>query len=569
MKPILSWPNPRVDGRVRFGAGQRLVAAVLVACACPALAQERHTVSAGETLWSIAEQHTGEATRWKQLRRANRLTNPHQLRVGQTLLIPAAGALPVADASVVFVHGDVWAIWPDGQPASALRAGASVPEGTEIDVRDKAFVRLRLADGSAFGLSAGAKARLERLRRNNATQQSQTLIRMLSGRVESEVVPRQHPKSRFDVHTPMAVASVRGTRFGVSASPDDATGHVSEGRVAVRSLLNRRQSTTLVAGEGVRVGAEGGLQRAKLLAAADLSGLPDHWDDGEFVSFMLPPQPQAQGYRVRVLRSDTAGAVLREDWVKTPQVLWQALDDGQYTLAVQSLDKLGLPGQLAEHHFRVLATPAAPLYRQPEAGARVGGPSLTLRCTELLDVSGYRIQVARDASFRQPLVDVTAKARCEHVAQLPAGSYHWRVASLSAGVPAQQGPFSLPSTFEVVGAGSAALPGVSAAGGDSAFWSPRPGFTYRVQLAEDPAFARVLSDGWLAGNQVVLPAGTREATYLRWQSRDAEGRTSRLSAVHRVAAVQDEPVLRSSDNEAVRAGDEAVDMGPGSPPTPR
>jgi hypothetical protein len=517
----------------------------------------------GETLWSIAELHSGEATKWPLLQQANPQVDPKRLRIGQVLRIPAsAGGLPAAEATVVFVLGEVWATWPDGQQASTLRTGASVPEGTQIEVRDKGFVRLKLADGSAFGLSAGATARLERLRRDPGSQQSQTMIRMISGRVESEVVPRQHPGSRFDVHTPMAVASVRGTRFGVSAAPDAATSEVTEGRVAVRSLLNRRQTTTLAAGEGARVGTSSGLQRGALLPAVDLSALPAQWDDGEFVPFALPGQPQAQAYRVRVLQADTPGSVLREAWVKDPTVLWQALDDGHYTLAVQSLDKLGLLGLSAEHSFRVQATPAAPLYRQPVAGAKVGGAALTLRCTELLDVEGYRIQVARDAGFDQPLVDVTQPSRCEHVAQLPPGRYQWRVASRSARVPGGQGPFSLPSSFEVVGESVAAAPG-----SEAAYWTPKPGLSYRVQLAEDAGFTRMLRDDWLPASQVVLPAAAAEAVYLRWQSRDAEGRTSRLSPVHRVTL--NTTGLRTGDNEAVKAGDKAVGVGTDTLQRPR
>ena len=34
--------------------------------------------------------------------------------------------------------------------------------------------------------------------------------------------------------------------------------------------------------------------------------------------------------------------MLREAWVKEPAVLWQALDDGNYTLAMQSLGEHGL-----------------------------------------------------------------------------------------------------------------------------------------------------------------------------------------------------------------------------------
>lgn len=560
MKPTHNLPRHKADTAPRTTpAVTWALAALLTGSACTALAELQHPVQAGDTLWSIAEQHTGDATQWPVLQRANHLADPNRLRIGQVLRIPAAaGGLPAADASVAFVLGEVWATPPGGQPPSLLRAGASVPEGTRIEVRDKAFVRLKLADGSAFGLSAGATAKLEKLRRDHQSQQSQTVIRMLSGRVESDVVPRQHPGSRFDVHTPMAVASVRGTRFGVSADPDAATSDVAQGKVVVRSLLNRRQSTTLAAGEGARVGTIGGLQRGALLPAADLSGLPSQWDDGEFVPFALPNQPQAQAYRVRVLQTDTTdtpGAVVRESWVKDPRVVWQALDDGPYTLAVQSLDKLGLLGQTAEHKFRVLATPAAPLYRYPAAGANVAGTAITLRCTELLDVEGYRIQVAKDLSFSQPVVDTTNATRCEHIAQLPPGRYHWRVASRSARAPGGQGPYSLPSAFEVV-ATSAPSSGAEA---NSAFWSAKPGMSYRVQLAEDAGFTRLLRDDWLSGSEVTLPATGAEAVYLRWQSRDTEGRTSRLSPVHRLAL--NTAGLRTGDNETVKAGDKAVGVG--------
>lgn len=547
------------------GAAMAL-AALLGASAWPAWAQDQHQVAPGETLWSIAERYTGTARQWPLFQKANRLANPHQLRVGQLIHVPdTSDRLPTADALVVFVYGESTvtvppvgataapsaAPAPAGPAPTVLRSGTSLPEGSVIAVGDKAFVRLKLADGSVFDLYAGAQAVLQRMRHDGNSQQTRTLIRMLSGRVESDVVPRQHPGTRFDIHTPMAVASVRGTRFGVSASPDQATSEVTTGRVLVRSLANPRQSTTLEAGQGASVDAQGGLRSAALLPGADLSALPSQWDDGEFVAFALPPQNQAQAYRLRLLQTDPPGGVLREAWTKDPAVLWQALDDGRYTLAVQSQDQLGLLGQTAEHRFAVLATPAPPLYRQPAADATVAGPRTSLRCTEVLEAQGYRIQVARDPAFQQPLVDTRVEQRCEHQAQLPPGRYHWRVASLSPRVPGGQGPFSLPSSFQVSASDAAATPEV-----DAAFWSPRAGLSYRVLLAEDPAFTKVLRDEWLSSNRLALPESPPQAVYLRLQSRDAEGRTSRLSAVHRLTL--NAPAtggLLSGDGQPVRTGE--------------
>ena len=52
-----------------------------------------HRVTRGETLWSIAEQHLGEGTRYTEIVELNRDTVPssHWIRPGQTLRLPAAG----------------------------------------------------------------------------------------------------------------------------------------------------------------------------------------------------------------------------------------------------------------------------------------------------------------------------------------------------------------------------------------------------------------------------------------------------------------------------------------------
>ena len=54
--------------------------------------------------------------------------------------------------------------------------GNEMSNDTLIEVRDKAFVRLKLADGSAFGLSSGSTARLERLRRDDGTPQGSVFV---------------------------------------------------------------------------------------------------------------------------------------------------------------------------------------------------------------------------------------------------------------------------------------------------------------------------------------------------------------------------------------------------------
>lgn len=48
-----------------------------------------HTVTAGETLWSIATSTIGSGYNWVDIRDANKLTSPDKIEVGQQLLIPS------------------------------------------------------------------------------------------------------------------------------------------------------------------------------------------------------------------------------------------------------------------------------------------------------------------------------------------------------------------------------------------------------------------------------------------------------------------------------------------------
>lgn len=74
----------------------------------PAAAHTPHVIKLGEVLWRIAAHH---GTTWQVLAHHNNLANPNQLRVGQTIFIPAAGAAHPAPTTHTVVRGDtLWGI---------------------------------------------------------------------------------------------------------------------------------------------------------------------------------------------------------------------------------------------------------------------------------------------------------------------------------------------------------------------------------------------------------------------------------------------------------------------------
>lgn len=52
--------------------------------------QQEYTVSAGESLWSIAEDKLGDGFKWQEIYNANKLTST-TLEVGQKLVLPSEG----------------------------------------------------------------------------------------------------------------------------------------------------------------------------------------------------------------------------------------------------------------------------------------------------------------------------------------------------------------------------------------------------------------------------------------------------------------------------------------------
>jgi ferric-dicitrate binding protein FerR (iron transport regulator) len=92
-------------------------------------------------------------------------------------------------------------------------------------------VRIELSDGSI--LNVGSDAQL-RIFQHDARHQKTTL-ELLYGRLLADVVRIAKRKGKFEVRTPIAVAGVVGTRFGVQANPDFANVLCREGAVRVRN----------------------------------------------------------------------------------------------------------------------------------------------------------------------------------------------------------------------------------------------------------------------------------------------------------------------------------------------
>lgn len=525
--------------------------------AAPAAPQQgdeiAHAVKEGDTLEGLARSYLANPRQWPLLQARNKVVDPKRLQPGSLIFIPVR-LQPSESATVQFVQGEVTAQARGSGTPAPIATGSKLEEGTELKVGPESFVAVQLADGTVVRVQAQSELQLRQLRRRGRAGSVQSVLEMHKGGVESTVPPSAEPLRRMEIRTPLAVTSVRGTQFSVAlADSGQTTASVEHGSVAVQSRRDtdsepgaalKAPTALLAPGQGLAVATDGTVGAPRpLLPAPDTSGMPTTLGDAGLLAIDLPMASGATRYVAQVAQDPAFTQVLRHGSFPDGRLRWKALDDGRYYLAVRALDDAGIAGLPAVQPFTVKTRPVAPLYQHPAPGAVVPSGAAELRCTEVPGVRWYRVQVAADAQFTQPLRDEQRLTECRlSLGALSAGSYFWRIASLLA-LPdgqADQGPFAPPQPFTVADRPTAlSLQALQAEDGDPTVrlhWPAQAGQRFRLQrtVATDLDFAKVAEDTvldaptWTASN---LAAGE----YLvRIQVLDASGLESDFSPPRKI-----------------------------------
>lgn len=488
-----------------------------------------HIVKEGDTLEGLARDYLDMPRQWPLLQTRNKVADPRRLQPGSVIWIPVH-LQPSESATVQFVQGTVTAQARAGDLPAPISPGGKLEEGTALQVGPESFVAVRLADGTVVRVQAQSELQLRQLRRRGRAGSVQSVLEMQKGGLESTVPPSTEPQRRFEIRTPLAVTSVRGTHFSVAmAESGQTTASVLNGSVAVQSrrdtdshpAASLTAPTALLApGQGLAVAADGTVGAARaLLPPPDTSGMPTVLGDAGLLAIDLPTAPGATHFLAQVAQDEALTQVLRLGNFTDGRLRWKALEDGRYYLSVRAVDEAGIAGLPSVRPFTIKTRPVAPLHQSPSPGAVVPSGSSELRCTEVPGVRWYRIQVAADVKFSAPLRDEQRLNECRlPLGSLPVGNYFWRMASLQQLPDAQanQGPFAPSQPFTVAERpASLSLQAMQADDGEPTVrlhWPAQPGQRFRLQLAaaSDASFSQPSQDtildapAWTGSN---LPAG--------------------------------------------------------------
>jgi uncharacterized membrane protein YgcG len=159
---------------------------------------------------------------------------------------------PYAGATISDFKGKVSIQLPAQAFAAPVR-GEILPPETTVSTDDGRLL-LKLSDGSDVLVRAHTKLLLKQ-----PEASGWKYFQLLMGRVRTQIQKRMGGSPAFQIGTPSAVISVRGTKFDVEVDRRGFTEvDVDEGVVELEAVTGRGQSVMITAGFSSRVGMEGG-----------------------------------------------------------------------------------------------------------------------------------------------------------------------------------------------------------------------------------------------------------------------------------------------------------------------
>jgi uncharacterized membrane protein YgcG len=165
---------------------------------------------------------------------------------------PAAVSAPYAGATISDFKGKVGIQLP-AQAFTAPVRGEVLPPDTTVNTEDGRLL-LKLSDGSDVLVRPHTKLLLKQ-----PETSGWKYFQVLIGRVRTQIQKRLGGSPAFQIGTPSAVISVRGTRFDVEVDRRGFTQvDVDEGVVELEAVTGRGEAVMITAGFSSRVGMETG-----------------------------------------------------------------------------------------------------------------------------------------------------------------------------------------------------------------------------------------------------------------------------------------------------------------------
>ena len=520
------------------GAIYFLFAAILCAALCtpcPAANEENSVelrVEKGDYLIHICRKYLEDPRKWREVAKFNHLKNPDLIFPGQRLEIPVSlmPRVPM-DGKVTFVYGDVKVQRAENAEWVPLNLGDLVSQGSRIRTGKASSVEVVFDDKNSIFLKPDTALGITTSEKRGASYSANNLY-LTIGRIITKLQKVTGSDSRVNIDTPSAIASVRGTEFGVSADEEESTrAEVFTGTLKVSAMQTTVQ---LNEGEGtyVQKGAAPVSPRKLLLPPRPVDLKPIYKELP--LKFTFEETTGLSSVRGLLTKDEEGRDILDEKVVRPKESMeFINLPDGIYYFFSQGIDELGIEGfQSQPYEVRLRANPLPPLIQTKGEAAEFMGRTGRFTWLKVEDAVMYHIQVAQDSEFslmKEERFD--QKDESYETGVLDYGTYYFRISSIAA--DGYEAGWSETVPFRLIPPPPAPPLGKPTVGKKeiSLQWrSLGEDITYHFQMAKDAEFKDVLVDKKLDKPEVTLQKPKEPGVYyVRTSSIDGKGREGDFS----------------------------------------
>lgn len=315
-----------------------------------------YTFRPGDTIWSIAKQHTNSVNNWSKIQKLNKIAMgpDRQILPGTRIKIPVSmlKQQPIP-AIIIAFNGNARLLRANGDQETP-QIGSKLFSGDRVITAAGQNLRLQFADKSELQILPDSEVVLDKLSFHKNTGMVDTRMRLNKGRVNSWV-EKLKPDSRFQINTPSAITAVRGTQYRVTS---DASGQISRTEVTEGIVAVSVGNVTKQVEHGFGLIAEKGKPLAdpvKLLSAPVIAD--NQSKDANTLRVNWTALEGADAYRYQLAKDKDFNQVIVNQSTKEHKIQLTQLSAGLIFLRVRGIDKSQLQGLDAVRSFEIKHQP--------------------------------------------------------------------------------------------------------------------------------------------------------------------------------------------------------------------
>ena len=277
-----------------------------------------YTVRKGDTIWGLSHKYLKEPLKFQEIQKYNDVQLDRQIPPGVTLKFPMEYLkFAPTEVEVTAINGTAHYVRRGIKEQLKLEHQLVLDD---ILLTDKdSSVALLFADGSELLLGENSELVFDVQTKWGETGMVDSRMRLMKGSAEGRVRPLIGPGANFEVQTPSAVATVRGTEFRVRVDESDSGvvfNEVDEGTVSVQ--LHENQAS-VKQGFGLKTATNLPMSKPKALLPEPVFVNAQSKYPGHPVTLTWQPIDGAQGYYIELFEDVAMTKLVHKDLVNLNQ----------------------------------------------------------------------------------------------------------------------------------------------------------------------------------------------------------------------------------------------------------